>query len=326
MTVLDPPQAAPPGGTVPPPGGAQQNEESPASERPPPRRPSPVHQVIWTTVLILSATLLGFALWVGLISTLHHDRAQHNAYANFRKQLALATAPIGQTEVKANPQDPTKLVPMGTAMAVLHIPEIDLREVVFEGTTPSVLQNGPGHLRSTPYAGQAGVSEIMGRATAYGGPFAKVSRLTPGELFTVTTGQGQHVYRVLDVRREGDPKPPPLALNGGRLVLATADGVPLIPSGVLRVDADLVSQVQPSPQMVLSASDLSPSERAMGTDASAWIPLVLWGQGLVLGAGLIAWARTRWGRWQTWIVAVPVLLFFGLAVADQAARLLPNLT
>jgi hypothetical protein len=26
-----------------------------------------------------------------------------------------------------------------------------------------------------------------------------------------------------------------------------------------------------------------------------------------------------------WIVAVPVLLYFGLAVADQAARLLPNL-
>jgi hypothetical protein len=64
----------------------------------------------------------------------------------------------------------------------------------------------------------------------------------------------------------------------------------------------------------------------MGTDPSAWIPLVLWGQALVIAAVLLSWARSRWGRWQNWIVAVPVLLFLGLAVADQAARLLPNLT
>jgi len=75
----------------------------------------------------------------------------------------------------------------------------------------------------------------------------------------------------------------------------------------------------------LSSADLSPAEQAMGTDSSAWVPLVLWGQGLVIMAWLITWARGHWGRWQTWIVAVPVVLFFGLEVADQAARLLPNL-
>jgi sortase A len=108
-------------------------------------------------------------------------------------------------------------------------------------------------------------------------------------------------------------------------VLATADGVPLIPAGVLRVDADLTSQARQPAPIVLTASDLSSSEQAMGTDPSAWVPLVLWGQGLVIAAILLAWARTRWGRWQVWIVAVPVMLFFGMAVADQAVRLLPNL-
>jgi LPXTG-site transpeptidase (sortase) family protein len=274
--------------------------------------------------MILSATLLGFALYIGLISTLHHDRAQHDAYATFRKALAEGTAPVGQAQPKADPGDPTKLLTPGTAVAVLYIPKLHLREVVFEGTTSSVLQKGPGHLRSTSLPGQAGISEVMGRAAAYGGPFGRLSRLAPGDLFNVTTGQGLNVFSVLDVRRAGDPQPAPLAAGKGRLILATADGIPFIPSGVLRVDADLISPTRPTPPAVISASDLTAAEQAMGTEPAAWYPLVIWGQGLVLAAGLITLARTRWGRWQTWIVAVPVLGYFGLAVADQVARLLPN--
>jgi sortase A len=328
VTVLDRPQTAPPGGSGPPPGGAQSDPEpqpAPANAKPPPRRRSAVTQIAWTTVLILSATLIGFALYIGLISSLHHDRAQHNAYATFRKALAEATAPIGQTVITEKPTDPIRLVRPGTPVAVLHIPQIHLREVVFEGTTPAIMQNGPGHLRTTPFPGQAGVSEIMGRAATYGGPFGRLSQLSPGDLFSVTTGQGVNAYRVLDVRHEGDPKPAPLAFGKGRLVLATSDGVPYIPAGVLRVDADLMSPTRPAPPMVLSAANLSGAEHAMGTDPTAWIPLVLWGQGLVVAAALITWARGHWGFWQVWIVAVPVLLYFGLAVADQAARLLPNL-
>jgi sortase A len=285
-------------------------------------------QIASTAVLILSATLLGFAFYIGVISSLHHARAQHNAYANFRKELAQATAPVGPTiPVDPNkPDGPQRLLAPGTAVGVLYIPKLHLREVVFEGTTGSILQNGPGHLRGTSLPGQAGYSEIMGRATAYGGPFGSLSQLDPGDLFNVTTGQGLNVYRVLDVRHEGDPQPAPLEAGQGRLILATADGVPLIPAGVLRIDAEPISPVRDTPAAALSPADLPAAEQAMGTDPSAWYPLVLWGQGLVLAAGLITWARTRWGRWQTWIVAVPVLGYFGLAVADQVARLLPNLT
>jgi len=288
----------------------------------PPKRPLTLpRQVASTSLAILATVLLGFVLYIGLISGLHHDRAQHTAYANFRKELANATAPVGPTQ----PANPKKLLAVGTAVAVLQIPEIDLREVVFEGTSGSVLQKGPGHLRDTALPGQAGISEIMGRAAAYGGPFGRLSHLNPGDTFSVTTGQGASNFRVLDVRRAGDPQPAPLDIGRGRLVLATADGTPFLPSGVLRVDAGLVSPTLPTPATVLSTADLSATEQALASDPSAWIPLVLWGQALVLAAVGITWARTRWGRWQTWIVAVPVLMFFGLAVADQAARLFPNL-
>jgi LPXTG-site transpeptidase (sortase) family protein len=95
-------------------------------------------------------------------------------------------------------------------MAVLEIPALDLHEVVFEGTTSGVLQDGPGHRRDTVFPGQEGTSVIMGRQATYGGPFGRLDVLQPGEPFTITTGQGAHTYHVTGVRREGDPQPPPL--------------------------------------------------------------------------------------------------------------------
>lgn len=295
--------------------------ELPESETPaaPRKELSPVRRVVSTALLIFSVSLLGFTLYIGLISQLHFDRAQHTAYANFRIELAQATAPTGPTQ----PTNPRALLVPGTAVAVLNIPEVDQRDVVFEGTSGSILENGPGHLRDSVLPGQAGVSEILGRAAAYGGPFGRLDELNPGDTFTVTTGQGVARYRVLDVRRAGDPEPP-IEVGKGRLVLATADGSPFLPSGVLRVDAEQTSPVQPEPPRVLTANDLAPSELPLAVDSTAWYPLVIWLQGLVVAAALITWARTRWGRWQVWIVAVPVLGFFGLSVADQVARLLIN--
>jgi hypothetical protein len=127
---------------------------------------------------------------------------------------------------------------------------------------------------------------------------------------------------VLDVRRAGQLEPP-VAAGQGRLILATADGPAFAPTGVVRVDAQLISKVQPAPTMVVTS--IAPSESALGTEPVAWVALVLWGQALVLAALVLSWMNPRWSRWQTWIVAVPVLGFLGIAVADQVARLLPNL-
>ena len=287
------------------------------------RSPVPLwRQLTSTAVLILSVTLLGFAVYVGFLSQLHYDRAQHDAYADFRVQLAEATAPVGPTQ----PDDPKQLLALGTSVAVLDIPQIDVHAVVVEGTTGTVLENGPGHLRDTVLPGQAGVSEILGRAATYGGPFGRIGELQPGQVLTVTTGQGVARYMVLDVRRAGDPVLPAPTANRGRLVLATADGFPFLPSDVLRVDADLLSAAQPTVAPAFTAATLPTAEQVLNSDPGSWIPLVLWGQGLLLAAVLITWARTRWGRWQVWVVAVPVLGYLGLAVADQAAGLLLNLT
>jgi sortase A len=273
-----------------------------------------------TAILILAASLLGFAAWLAIGSRLYYDRVQHDDYASFRAALAQATAPTGPTD----PANAKQLLKPGTPVAVLTIPEIGLNAVVLEGTSSDVMEGGPGHLRDTALPGQAGVSEIMGRRASYGGPFARISSLSPGDIFSVTTGQGVTRYRVVDVRRAGDlvPQLPP---GEGRLILATADGPPFAPTGVVRVDADTISAPKPAPAMVVTTADIAPSELPFGTEPVAWVPLVLWGQCLVLAAIGVSWLGARWGRWQTWTVAVPVLGYFGVAVADQVSRLLPNL-
>jgi hypothetical protein len=129
---------------------------------------------------------------------------------------------------------------------------------------------------------------------------------------------------VIDLRRAGDPLPTRVPDGGGRMILVTADGTPLVPTGILYVDAELTSKPQSSPGVVL-ASHISPTENAMATEPQAWLPIVLWGQLLVLVAVTLSWLWSAWGRWQTWLIAVPVVGFIVLSVADQATRLLPNL-
>ena len=88
------------------------------------------------------------------------------------------------------------------------------------------------------------------------------------------------------------------------MILVTADGSPLDPTGILYVDADETSKPMPSPGVVLAAF-LSPTENAMATETQAWLPIVLWGQLLLLVAFALSWLWTAWGKWQTWIIAVP---------------------
>jgi sortase A len=315
--VASPPPGTPGGGT-----GASRPALSPSGGglRPFAERATITRQVAATTALTLGVTLLAFAAYVVLFARLHYDRVQYEDYASFRAELAQAIAPTGPTQ----PADAKKLLTPGTPVAVLHIPEIGLNAVVLEGTSNAVLEGGPGHLRDTPLPGQVGFSEILGRRAAYGGPFARLSSLSPGQIFTVTTGQGVARYRVIDMRLAGDPEPP-YSAGQGRLILATAAGPAFAPSGVLRIDANLISTPQQAPAMVVSSAEIGADEEALGSNTLALVPLVLLGMCLVAAAVAVAWLSQRWGRWQAWIVGVPVLGYLGFAVADQVVQLLPNL-
>src|ERR1700722_7005495 len=302
-------------------GGAATRPPSGAYRRRQPVTPGRlVAQALGTSLLILAVTALGFVAWVGMFSSLHYDKAQLNAYDTLRVELATGTAPNGPTV----PNKPAQPLPMGAPVAVLSIPAINLRTVILQGTTSSGLEDGPGRRRDTVMPGQAGVTVILGRQTAYGGPFGGLASLVPGDSIKVVTGQTVASYTVIDLRRGGDPLPPAPASGAGRMVLVTANGSPLDPTGILYVDADETSKPEPSSGEVLSAY-MSPTENAMANETQAWLPIVLWGQLLLLIAIALGWLWSAWGKWQTWVIAVPLVGFVVLCIADQATRLLPNL-
>ncbi|MFJ2669888.1 sortase [Streptomyces sp. NPDC087525] len=315
MAVLTPPPPAP----APPagPGG----REKPAGGRGPQRAPArPGLALAGAALCVLAAVLLGFAANLTVVGHLQHARDQQVAYDELRERLAEGTAPVGPLD-----NDGRELA-LGAPVALLDIPALGVHEVVGEGTTSGVLMSGPGHRRDTALPGQPGTAVIMGRQWGYGSPFSRLDRLPDNATITLMTGQGKAEYRVTGSRRAGDELPTPSGgRNQGRLTLITATGAPYTPSGVLRVDAELTTPVQPSPPRERRAGWIGPAEEALTGDSGAWLAVFLWTQGLFLAALLAAWAHRVWGRWQTWICAVPVLAVLGLAVSGAATRLLPNL-
>ncbi|MEU5941816.1 sortase [Micromonospora sp. NPDC047548] len=291
------------------------------------RTVNPVLQVPGTALSILSLVALCLVFHLTLVSQLRYERDQQTALADFRGELARGTAPVGQFRVDFGDggESRERLVEPGSPVAVLSVPRIGLRTVVFEGTSASVLRSGPGHRRDTVLPGQRGTSVIMARRAAYGGPFRDLDLVLPGDTVTVTTGQGEQAFVVTGLRRPGDPVPPVADPAGGRLTLITALGPEFMPTDILRVDAQLSSPVQPTPARRFGATALPQAEQAMATDSGAWTVVMLWGQALFLAALALAYLRGRWGSWQVWIVGTPVLLALGLAAADQVVRLLPNL-
>jgi len=266
-----------------------------------------------------AALLLGITAQLLVVSAAQERSAQHAAFDELRNQLALGTAPVAQADQQG------RLLAPGTPVGLVDVPSLRMSQVVLEGTDSAVLTDGPGHRRDTPLPGQAGTSVLMGRAAAYGGPFGRLASLTTGDTFSVTTGQGKATYRVSDIRRAGDPAPAPLASGKGRLVLVTATGPRFTPSGVLRVDADLISAPFQTPAAVIRSGTLPDSEEPLARPSGVPWPLVMWLQALLLTAIAAVWAWHRWGRHQTWIVFAPVVAVLGLQVATRTTELLPNL-
>lgn len=284
----------------------------------------------WALTLI-SAILLAVLVNLILVSQLQHWTAQHRLYSQLRLSLAQGSAPIGQVGADQ------KLVAPGTPIALLDIPRLHVHEVVVEGTASHQTKLGVGHRRDTPMPGQAGVSVLMGRHSAYGGVFRHLDRLVPGDTFTVTTGQGRATYTVIGPR-VGTVKVPELTADQGRLTLITATGGPFQPQHVLRVDADLSrtstttsgsTTTSPSafarPPAAFAPGVITNSEQAMSGDPSRAFSLSWLVELLAIAAAATVWSWKRWSRRATWMVCVPVLALLALACADRVTDFLPNL-
>jgi sortase A len=266
---------------------------------------------------LATAAVLGgwVVLYALVLSGLQEGRQQHVLYAQLRENLAGATTPIGGD------------IAPGTPIAIIDDARIGLHEVVVEGTASEDLQFGPGHRRDTPLPGQSGVSILYGRSVTYGAPFGDITKLRAGDDLSITTGQGNFVYRVDRVRRNGDPLPPAMAVSSGRLTLVTAEGAGwrqgFAPTETVYLDASLQGKAQPTPPGRPSA--IPASERAFHGDSSVLLELVLLLELLVAVVVGVTWAQARWGRWESWLVGAPALLALLWLVTGVAFRMMPNL-
>ena len=273
--------------------------------------PAGVDVAVWI-VAAISGLCLGFLAFLLVLSPLQQARSQDLLYAEFRDQLAAATAPF-----EAEPITP------GAPVGIIEAKTIGLRQVVVEGTGGRDLRAGPGHSRASAFPGQPGQAVLIGRSTTYGAPFGDIDELAAGDRIDIVTGQGAFTYVVDGVRRDGDPVPLEVADGESRLTLVTAAGDPLRPSSTVYVDADLQGYAAVAPPRVPLL--VPPFEAPMASDLSALLPLALWLLLLLAVAGFVAWGVTRWGRLQTWVVAAPLTLAAIWGASDAAALLLPNL-
>lgn len=267
---------------------------------------------------MLSAALLVLVLSVTLVSQLQHFTAQNSLYDQARLELAEGSIPVGQTDIDG------KLVQPGAPLAILEIPSLGVREVIVEGTASSQTKTGVGHRRDTPLPGQPGASVLMGRAAAYGGVFGRIDELPTGSEIIVTTGQGIARYSVLGVRT---PKTALPVLSGtqSRLTLTSATGLPFVPNGIVRVDAELKTTAFEKPPAAIRTGLIDDSEQALGSDTSGVFALSWMLELLLIMVVVATWIWNRLPKRVGWILLLPPITCTALAVSGSIASLLPNL-
>ena len=289
--------------------GAPPQAGSPALGSRAPTSQNPVLQGIGVGFVLLAVVALGFAGYLYFLSGVQEARSQTILYQRLQGELA-------QINGQVAPLGPTK---PGSPIAVLDIPTIGIHDmVIVEGTSPENLTLGPGHLRDTPYPGQAGVSEIFGRRATFGAPFARIAELRPGAFIETITGQGESTYTVVAIgnskERISDPAP-------NQLLLFTASS-PVVPSYYVEVDAHLNTAPRPGPGV---ASQIGAPELVLAGDGGALVLTTLWAVALALVAGIGTFAALRWSPWAAYLTTVPVAIAVLWCLYQNLAMLLPNI-
>ncbi len=311
----------PPGRRQGAPGTAPEAATSEAAEETPheaavPRSPSALHYVVRASLVVVAVLCLGLVAQLAFISSLEHRSSQISLYNSFRSQLALGTAPLGPTSDGKTP------LHLGAPVALIRIPALHLQQVVVEGTTSSALTLGPGHQRSTVLPGGVGTSVILGRAQAYGGPFAHIGDLVRGDRITVVTGVGTSEFVVTRVRLAGEVVALPRA-GTATLSLGTAYGSAFVPANVLWVDATLVGTPQAATAPLLAS--VPAAERPLAIEFGTLWALLLWTLAAVAAVAAAVWTWMRRGHVQAWIIFFAPLTLIWLGMTGQMVKLLPNL-
>ena len=213
-------------------------------------------------------------------------------------------------------------IPLGSPVALIEIPALNLRQVVIEGASPDNLKSGPGHLPVSSLPGEVGNVVILGRHAGFGGPFRGLAGMHVGDKIVVTTGQGAFAYDVTGVTpapREQTSFFQPTADSTLTLVTSAS----LSPwSDRIAVTAKLEGAALGIPSRPISV--IGDSALGTGGDPLGYPLAFVWG---VLLVGAIAGARRLYRRWTSlaaYLVTAPVILMLIWMTCENVARVLPG--
>jgi sortase A len=174
---------------------------SPAEE--PPRSGAARPIVLVGVAIVALVVAAGAALYA--IGPLLHQRDQRSLMATERQDLASAAHDNEGLYREAAPTTPPA---PGSPLGILTVPAIGLQQVVVEGVGPSQTAAAPGHVPGTAGMGQPGNAAVVGRRSAYGGSFGRLTDLRSGDRMVVSTTQGESLYVVHSVRSVTLATPP----------------------------------------------------------------------------------------------------------------------
>ena len=158
--------------------------------------------------LVAAGTLVLLFLAYQLYGT---DVLNHRSQAELRRHFqasvhhaemtpaGAAALRLGDPTATATPTvaPPPPKPDLGSGVALLEIPKINLSAVVVEGIEVPDLKKGPGHYPGTPLPGQQGNVVISGHRTTYGRPFYSLNDLTAGDPIYLTNPDGSRFTYVV---------------------------------------------------------------------------------------------------------------------------------
>jgi sortase A len=153
------------------------------------RRPGWILRGIGKGLLSAAAIVGAYILWLlwgtGIVHGAQQDQLRDDL------EVRIDAAVVAEPEAEPPPQLP------GQAYAIMHIPDLEMDEVVVEGITTEALKKGPGHYPKSadPWDGEGRVA-IAGHRTTYGAPFWDLDKLGPGDQIQLETEQGVFEYVV----------------------------------------------------------------------------------------------------------------------------------
>ena len=299
-------------------------EFAPRPEARPMARPGvPSGRMIALWVLLLVAVV---AVVLVAVEPLFQQREQAMLLDDYRGAIDRAAnqaTGLGGVEVSQTAPE------FGTPVGIVEMGAIGARQVVVEGATAPVMQNGPGHVPGTAAPGQPGNSVIVGRSWLFGAPFADLGSLEVGDRIGVTTTQGQSVYEVSSndsvTFGEGDDSIESIygPSEDDRLTLVTSDSA--LPFNASRARV-VVAVMDGKPFAPTPQNGRSVTQTGTTGETSRW-PMVLLAL-LCLGGAIAAAVilRQRSSARISYLLTAPPLLVFAVVTSETLSQLLPAWT